>query len=179
MTDKTGKQKDKATAHGAPRDESMKVRAHPPTLFYSSCLATVVLGSWNGSRFPIVPQQRHHYGITAMGLGGFMACVGFAMTAIKTFQRRKTPVPHGYQVQTIVREGVFGVTRNPMYLSMVAGVASLGVALNSWWGGVFALGLAGTLHYLVIPHEEAYLTQTFGKRYQDYKTQVPRWILFI
>ena len=100
------------------------------------------------------------------------------MMAMRTFKKYRTPIPHGYQVQTIVRNGIFAVTRNPMYLSMVTGVASLALVCNTWWGGIAAIYLAGTLHWLVIPYEEAYLLQRFGKSYEEYKAKVPRWILF-
>lgn len=152
--------KDKVIAHGAPRDASMKVLAHPPSQFGLSCLAPVVLGTlgpwtWN----MVSPSHQHRSNLTIAGVSGFMASVGLAWTAVATFRRSKTPVPHGYRVQTIVSDGVFGLSRNPMYVSMVAGVASLGVALNTWWGAVAALYLAGTLQWRVIPYEEAYLTK--------------------
>ena len=32
------------------------------------------------------------------------------------------------------------------------------------------------VHYRVIPAEEKYLEQRFGKEYLDYKARVPRWL---
>lgn len=47
-----------------------------------------------------------------------------------------------------------------MYVAMVMGVVSLGVATITWWGGIAALYSGGTLHWRVIPYEESYLTKT-------------------
>ena len=176
MTEENEK-KDKASAHGAPRDATMKVHAHPPSHFLASCLVTVALGAWGRGNNMIWPQRARH-DMIAVGVGGFLASMGLAWTAMKTFRQNQTPIPHGYRVQTLVRDGVFSVSRNPIYVAMVTGVASLGVALNTWWGGVAALYLTGTLQWRVIPYEEAYLSKTFGKTYEDYKAKVPRWILF-
>mmetsp|Transcript_16117 Transcript_16117/g.30375 ORF Transcript_16117/g.30375 Transcript_16117/m.30375 type:complete len:195 (+) Transcript_16117:67-651(+) len=193
MTDEAPKT-DKATAHGAPRDSSMRVHAHPPTQFLLSCLGTVLLGSWgaNGSDssnssslqyartiMMVRPKKRQSSTLlTALGFGGFALSVGLARTALTTFQRHKTPIPHGYRVQAIVTEGVFSWSRNPIYVSMVAGVVSVGVVCHTWWGALAAAYLAATLHWRVIPYEEAYLAKTFGQRYEEYKVKVPRWILF-
>ena len=170
----TDDDKNKAGAHGAPRDASMKVRAHPPTQFLGSCLGTVVLGTLVPLRITAPPRQTW----TWVGVSGFIASVGLGFTAVSTFKRHKTPVPHGYRVQTIVKSGVFSVSRNPIYLGMVSAVVSLGVALNTWWGAAAAVYLAATIQRRVIPYEEAYLEETFGKEYQDYKAEIPRWILF-
>jgi protein-S-isoprenylcysteine O-methyltransferase Ste14 len=174
--------KPSAVAHGAPRDGEMKVHLFPPGHFMGSSLATVVLGTFSlgGDRMRIrsSPSGQIDWGMAVTGLACFGGAVTLFRKSVATFKKHQTPVPHGYKVSTIVSEGVFSYTRNPIYVAMVTGVLSLGAATNTLWGAVAASYLAGAIGFFVIPFEEAYLTEQFGQTYEDYKAKVPRWILF-
>lgn len=77
---------------------------------------------------------------------------------------------------SIVERGPFRITRNPMYLQMVA--ASLGFAVLLWSPWILILAPLGALalHRLAILPEEAYLERKFGEEYLAYKRRVRRWI---
>ncbi|MBM3568164.1 MAG: isoprenylcysteine carboxylmethyltransferase family protein [Alphaproteobacteria bacterium] len=81
----------------------------------------------------------------------------------------------GRKNQEIVRDGPFGVVRNPLYVASFMGL--IGVGLSSGMASVAAgLALAFALYYpAVVAREEAFLAASFGQAYDDYRRQVPRW----
>jgi protein-S-isoprenylcysteine O-methyltransferase Ste14 len=81
------------------------------------------------------------------------------------------------QSSSLVRQGVFAVTRHPMYLSEI--LIYLGFLLFSMSlmaAGVW-LALIGFLHYTA-RQEEQLLRTRFGDEYVRYRQEVPMWILY-
>jgi protein-S-isoprenylcysteine O-methyltransferase Ste14 len=76
----------------------------------------------------------------------------------------------------LVRSGVYGVTRNPMYVGgslMLAGWAVFfGSARLAAVCGVYVCGM----NFGGIPFEERLLHRKFGASYDDYCRSVPRWL---
>lgn len=73
-------------------------------------------------------------------------------------------------------EGPFTLVRNPLYVFSFLGI--LGAGFLS--GRVILLALLVGIFFLyypeVVAHEEAFLSEKFGKEYADYQKKVPRWI---
>ena len=76
----------------------------------------------------------------------------------------------------MIAEGIYKITRNPMYLGMTLIVGAIGLFFSSYAIVVLGLFAAIVIDRLVIAREEAYLEARFGQSYTDYKTQVRRWI---
>ena len=77
--------------------------------------------------------------------------------------------------RALVRDGVYRLTRNPMYVAMAAILAAHAVLRGPWaWlpAACFAL-LVGLLQ---VPAEEAALRRAFPKEYEEYAKSVPRWV---
>ena len=77
--------------------------------------------------------------------------------------------------RALVRDGVYRLTRNPMYVAMAAILAAHAVLRGPWaWlpAACFAL-LVGLLQ---VPAEEAALRRAFPKEYEEYAKSVPRWL---
>jgi protein-S-isoprenylcysteine O-methyltransferase Ste14 len=76
----------------------------------------------------------------------------------------------------LVRSGVYGVTRNPMYVGgslMLAGWAVVfGSARLAAVCGVYLCGM----NFGGIPFEERLLHRKFGATYDAYRQHVPRWL---
>eukprot|EP00931_Biecheleriopsis_adriatica_P115518 TRINITY_DN91303_c0_g1_i1.p1 TRINITY_DN91303_c0_g1~~TRINITY_DN91303_c0_g1_i1.p1 ORF type:complete len:173 (+),score=18.18 TRINITY_DN91303_c0_g1_i1:30-548(+) len=111
------------------------------------------------------------------GAAVLAASASLRMSAIDSFRQHGTPLAHKQEVQTIVTEGPFAWSRNPMYLGMVGAMSSIGLLMNSWWGVGAALPFAAYLHLYVIPGEEAHLRAKFSS-YDDYAQRTPRWLLW-
>lgn len=76
----------------------------------------------------------------------------------------------------ITQEGLFRVTRNPMYLGFVITLAGVGVLMGSASPFLAVAGFALLTHYWYIPFEERAMLQKFGQEYTDYQHSVRRWL---
>jgi protein-S-isoprenylcysteine O-methyltransferase Ste14 len=108
----------------------------------------------------------------------FVLGLWLAGTAARTFSRAKTTLnPIKPETSTaLVTHGIFGRTRNPMYL----GMASWLLGWSAWLGT--PAGLLGPLLFVLwmnrfqIGPEERALGQLFGAEYDAYRARVRRWL---
>ncbi|MCF8169409.1 MAG: isoprenylcysteine carboxylmethyltransferase family protein [Rhodoferax sp.] len=103
---------------------------------------------------------------------------GIALSGTRAFRQAKTTVnPLAPEKSSaLVRTGIYGMTRNPMYLGMLLVLAGWSVFLAS---GPAFLGLPGFVLYMgrfQIAPEECILERLFGTDYLDYKRKVRRWL---
>jgi protein-S-isoprenylcysteine O-methyltransferase Ste14 len=113
-------------------------------------------------------------------LGAFPGAVAIAIVvaALRSFQRARTTVnPMDPSKATqLVTDGVFRISRNPMYLGLL-------LLLTGWalWLGSASVWLvpplfAITITLLQIIPEERALGRLFGAQYLAYRDSVARWI---
>jgi len=79
-------------------------------------------------------------------------------------------------VDELVTKGVYGVSRNPSYVSDVLLMVSIGIAFLSWVFLLVAIVEFFLLRYYVMAVEESFLLEKYGKVYRDYINTTPRWI---
>ncbi|MDO5512549.1 isoprenylcysteine carboxylmethyltransferase family protein [Corynebacterium sp.] len=104
------------------------------------------------------------------------AVVGAA--AVGGFLRQGTtvdPVRVG-RASSLVTDGVFAVTRNPMYLALAGTLTAHAVARGSGWGLIPVAGFVTALNRWQIAAEEKALERRFGAEYAAYAARVPRWL---
>lgn len=78
----------------------------------------------------------------------------------------------------LVTDGVFGYSRNPIYVAFLVPLASLGVLSATAAFFAIAAYLVAMTQFVIIP-EERVLTAEFGKGYAHYRAHVPRWLGFV
>ena len=77
----------------------------------------------------------------------------------------------------LVAEGIFAVSRNPMYVAFLMPLASI-----AWYSPVAALAAATlyvvSMNGLVISVEEQILDAAFGSQFRRYCKVTPRWLVW-
>ena len=102
-------------------------------------------------------------------IGTMFFLIGFLMnlTAILSLRNVSANTPFD--------KGPYRYSRHPMYVSMIFIFVSVIIICLSW---VFIMLLAILLAHLVIvvPAEEKFCLEKYGKSYQKYLSKTPRWI---
>ncbi len=97
-------------------------------------------------------------------------------SAFATFARSRTTIIPNRAASTIVTRGPYRITRNPMYVSMVALYLALALFVNSWWPLFLLPVVVAIIDRLVIAREERYLDSAFPGEYAEYRKRVRRWL---
>ena len=104
--------------------------------------------------------------------------LGFAVLALSAWlARRTTAIVFGEKRETpvVIRKGVYGVVRHPMYLSEVLlyfGFLVLSLSLAAAFIWIIAIFF---LHG-ISKYEEKLCLLAYGEAYERYMSEVPRWI---
>ena len=113
---------------------------------------------------------------SALGLAPIMVGVGLVVVAGRQFKKARTAINPFDRPSALVTSGVFRLSRNPMYLSMI--LILIGAALA--WGTLTPFLVPPALAWLLsrkfIVMEEAKLSELFGASYEQYKGRVRRWL---
>jgi protein-S-isoprenylcysteine O-methyltransferase Ste14 len=89
---------------------------------------------------------------------------------------RGTGILPGGATSVILQSGPFGVSRNPLYVGLVALDVAIALLVPSFWALVFVpLGVVA-LEWGAVRPEERYLSEKFGPEYDDYRARVRRWL---
>jgi protein-S-isoprenylcysteine O-methyltransferase Ste14 len=146
------------------------VRIAPPILTLLHIIAAFLL-AWLIPLPFAVPSIVKYIGF-ALVVIGFL----FGLGAVIAFRRARTTLDPYHPVSSIVTSGVYGFSRNPIYLGFLLMVIGIPLNFGTYWGMILAPIFVLFCNKLVIEHEEAYLEKKFGERYTSYKSRVRRWI---
>lgn len=143
---------------------------HPP-FFYIGAAGIAVL---THNLYPLV------YGVDQIleyaGIILFVVGIVIFVMASKFFRTNKqSPSVHATTVK-IYSSGIYGRTRNPLYLGITLWMFAASCYFDNIWLAIVTAPLILVMNKLVIEKEEAYLERTFGDEYLDYKKRVRRWI---
>jgi len=107
-----------------------------------------------------------------------LAGVGFSLAGIISFRRARTTVnPMKPETTTsLVCSGIYGVTRNPMYVGLLFVLVAWAVFRSSAWALLGALAFVLYINQFQIAPEERALSAMFGTGYAAYKSRVRRWL---
>jgi protein-S-isoprenylcysteine O-methyltransferase Ste14 len=145
----------------------------PPPLLY-------VAGLVAGWLFDRVWPMRIAVGAPASRVAGaslfLLLGFGMALWALATFRSARTTLVPNRPASALATNGPYRVTRNPMYVSLVAQYVGGAILLNSWWPLMFLALVVLAVQRFVIAREERYLTSAFPVDYPAYCQRVRRWI---
>jgi len=100
--------------------------------------------------------------------------VGFA--AVRRFRSTGTSLQPWEPTTTLITDGPFRLSRNPVYIGYTLLYLGVGFWVNSAWPLVLLPLVLWLMHRLVIAREEAYLDHRFGDAYREYQQRVRRWL---
>jgi protein-S-isoprenylcysteine O-methyltransferase Ste14 len=145
-------------------------RPLPPAYFLIAVLLTVALHFLMPFR-ELIPFPWRLVGLVPLLFG-----IILNVLADQALKQHQTTVKPFEPSRVLVTEGVFQVSRHPMYLGMtliIAGIVVLLGSLTPW----FILPLfAVLLDARFIRTEESMMEGTFADAYRRYKKQARRWI---
>lgn len=78
--------------------------------------------------------------------------------------------------EDLVTEGLYGHSRNPMYVGNVLILCGVALASNNWTCVLFAIPFCVFIYVAIIAAEENFLRGKFGAAFDAYCRDVPRWL---
>lgn len=149
------------------------VLLRPPNLYLGGLIAACLLellwplgpGLAGGNLRPVI-----------IGLVLTVIGAGMIWKAIRQFTDAGTTIPVDEPTDALVTHGLYGWSRNPIYVGLTTIYVGLSIALTTGWALLFLPILLAVMNRGVIEAEEAYLSREFGTPYKEYKEKVPRWL---
>ena len=86
-----------------------------------------------------------------------------------------TPAPI-FPTQHLVVSGLFRYVRNPMYVAVVLLILGQGLCFGSVRVLEYGVAVWVGFHLFVLTYEEPILRKSYGREYQEFCANVPRWI---
>jgi protein-S-isoprenylcysteine O-methyltransferase Ste14 len=114
-----------------------------------------------------------------IAIGMMVVLGGLIMTsaARRALLREGTNVNPFQPTTTLVTDGIFRRTRNPLYVGILAALFGVALVFAVDWLVLLIIPSWLLLHFGVVMREERYLERKFGDVYRRYKGSVPRYPL--
>jgi protein-S-isoprenylcysteine O-methyltransferase Ste14 len=153
------------------RADEAGVRFPPPLIFV--LMAVLGLGADRLFGLPLLD-----LGGARWIASGILALIGSYLLAAALMRFRKVGTrPEPWQpTTTIATHGIYGRTRNPMYLGMTALQVAMAIVVFSLGALLTTVVSLAIVDRYVIGREERYLERKFGSAYLAYKARVRRWL---
>jgi protein-S-isoprenylcysteine O-methyltransferase Ste14 len=150
----------------------MSARAGPlPPVLFLGAIGLEVLLRFAFPAGDVIPGPLRALGVLLLASG-----LALTIAADAQFKRVHTEIHPFGRPSTLVTGGVFRVSRNPMYVGLVAALVGAALLL----GSVTALAVPPLFALLLavrfIAREERNLAERFGGDYDAYARRVRRWL---
>ena len=151
---------------------ALELRIPPPAA--ASILAVAMWGLSQYTPAVDVPMLVRALGALAIAsVGGVVAAAG-----ARAFRRAQTTVNPMKPENTsaLVTDGIYGITRNPMYLGLLFVLTGWAFFLAAPWALAGPVAFYAYISRFQIAPEERVLSAMFGDAYAAYQAQVRRWL---
>ena len=142
----------------------------PPTYFIVAILLSVAF------HFLLPIKVFVFYPWNLIGILSILFGIYLNIVADRDFKRVKTTVKPFEESSFLLKDGVFRISRNPMYLGMVFILAGIAVLFGSALPFLIAFLFGYLMDFIFIRIEEQMLEAKFGEEWLDYKSKVRRWL---
>ena len=92
------------------------------------------------------------------------------------FKKAHTCIKPWRATSSIITEGPYRYSRNPIYVGFGIAAAGIALAFNSCWMLLSLLAFVWIANKFVIEREEKYLERKFGESYLNYRRETRRWL---
>lgn len=162
-----------AAGQGTTARDRPDVLVHPPVLFAAAAVLGLAL-DWLAPLWLLAGLDPALRWLLAalFGLPGLV----IGALAILRFRRARTAVPTFRAATSLVTDGPYTWSRNPIYVAVVLCYLAVALLLASDWMVLFLVPAVVVLDRGVIAREERYLEAKFGDDYRAYRRRVRRWL---
>ena len=111
-------------------------------------------------------------------VGAMLFTVGAVIAGwgLVTFHRARTTTVPGKSSSRLVTWGPYRFCRNPMYVGLAMAYLGEALLLRQIWPAALLPLVLAYVNWVVIPVEQAKLTEVFGAEYAAYQRRVRRWL---
>lgn len=152
------------------KKDNPDVIALPPLIFIAFIGLGVILHNFFPMHF-IQGPLRNIVGVIFLAYSVLVSAL-----AILQMRRAGTNIDVRKPSTTVVTDGIYRFTRNPMYLSMALLMIAISVLISNIWILILTPVFIIVIQKGVIEREERYLEGKFGIEYTSYKQRTRRWI---
>jgi protein-S-isoprenylcysteine O-methyltransferase Ste14 len=145
----------------------------PPPLIY---VAVFLIGFLFQSKIPIGVDLLKKQGSKIIGIIIIAFALFFMIRGMGQFLKSKNSLITIRPASSLQSNGVYNLTRNPMYLGLALIYLGLTCLIGNWWNLILFPLLILIVQEYIIKREEKYLERRFGQEYLDYKQKVRRWL---
>ncbi|WP_103068028.1 methyltransferase family protein [Aquimarina sediminis] len=142
----------------------------PPILFLI-CIAAMIFIKNLIIIQEIIPRPFNYIGILFILTGLIMT-----IKVRKQFDKSHTEIHTFKKPRKLITNGLFKVSRNPIYLGFTISLLGVWVFLGTLLPVVGFLFFILVTNNYYIPFEEDSMERIFGTEYKNYKSKVRRWI---
>jgi protein-S-isoprenylcysteine O-methyltransferase Ste14 len=145
-------------------------RIWPPVALGVPLVAGLVMTAAVGDPFAFAGRPARTAGIVLVA--AFLLWNGWTLSVMAS---NRTSILPGGATGVVLQSGPFRLSRNPLYVGLIALDAGLALLAGSFWALLFVpVGIASLFWGAVRP-EERYLAGKFGAEYAAYRARVRRW----
>jgi protein-S-isoprenylcysteine O-methyltransferase Ste14 len=142
----------------------------PPTYLFGAIVIIIILHFL----FPLAKIFSFPWNL--LGLLPFAAGCVLNTFADKAFKKCGTTVKPFQESTTLMTDGAFRLTRNPMYVGFVLILLGIAIFVGSLTPYLVVIVFPLLMDKIFIRVEERMLEDTFGEAWLEYKKKVRRWI---
>lgn len=112
----------------------------------------------------------------AVGLPIIALAIALVLMSARELWRAGTSPLHERPTTRVISTGLYGMSRNPIYVAMTLGCVGVAITTDRLWVLAATALAVLVIDRLVIAREEVFLDAKFGEDYLAYKARVRRWV---
>ena len=152
----------------------MKITRPTPSSIFLITFVIGLLLTW------IYPYHMSSYMDSSMvrltGISLLLCSLVLNVLAYHEFKKSLTPYEPFMKPSKLIQDGIFSLSRNPVYLALILSQSGLAFVLDTIWLLVTTVILWILLDTIIVRDEENLLEMTFLNRYKNYKRKTRRWL---